>query len=108
MSRGIGKVQQLCLQVLRDAEGDGLLDSIEIAGKALDKMQISPAEHSSFRRALRQLCEQGLVVDLARAWHNGRRRWIAKERAAEYLAEHLRSWGKQTTDRTVAKWKGWP
>ena len=82
MSRGHGRIQRQCMDVIAQA-GDSL-DSIEIAGRALRKNRINESEHVSFRRALRKLCDEGLIVDLGRAWRRGRRHWALPEVAIAY------------------------
>ena len=62
MSRGFGKIQRMCMDAL--AKQESMLDSIEVAGKALGKEVINDSEHASFRRALRKLARAGLIVDI--------------------------------------------
>ena len=97
MSRGLGMVQRMCLSVL-ESHGDHL-DSIEIAGRALDKEVINDSEHVSFRRALRTLAERGLVVDLGRGFRDGRRRWALPEAAKRYFQDYERLFGRRQAMR---------
>ena len=83
MSRGIGKVQQDCLRVLRERRGE--LDSISIVAVSLGRLEITPAEHASYRRALRRLAKLGQVVDLGRGYRDRRRRWAVPEVAERQL-----------------------
>jgi len=97
MSRGLGKVQRMCLSVL--GSHGSHLDSIEIAGRALDKEVINDSEHVSFRRALRTLAERGRVVDLGRGFHDGRRRWALPEAAKRYFEDYERFFGRRQAMR---------
>lgn len=101
MSRGLGKVQQLCLSAL--AEQGGMLDSIEIIGRALHKEVINDTEHASFRRALRKLAQRGKVVDMGRGFHDGRRRWALPDAAKRYFDDCERCFGKQAAVRARAQ-----
>ncbi len=67
-----------------EAAPDEMLDSIEIAGRALGKYEIDDSEASSYRRALRNLAEAGAIVDMGRNWHNGRRHYALPEVAERY------------------------
>jgi hypothetical protein len=91
MSRGIGRIQRLCLQVL--ADHGGMLDSINIAGKAMAKEVVQRAEVESFRRALRQLTAQGHVVDMSRHFHDNRKRWALPDQAEAYTARCIAAFG---------------
>jgi hypothetical protein len=85
MSRGLGKIQRMCMDVLANQES--MLDSIEIAGKALGKKEINDSEHVSFRRALRKLARAGMIVDMGRGFHDGRRRWALPDVAKREFDE---------------------
>ena len=78
----------MCLDVL--AEQGKLLDSIEVAERALGKDVINDSEHTSFRRALRKLSAKGLVVDMGRHFRSGRRHWALPEVAKDHF-EHIES-----------------
>ncbi len=80
MSKGPGQVQRSVLAVFEAAPNE-LLDSIEIAGRALGKYEIDDSEASSYRRALRNLAEAGAIVDMGRGWRDGRRRYALPEEA---------------------------
>ncbi|MFW5690836.1 MAG: hypothetical protein ACOCXY_03410 [Planctomycetota bacterium] len=101
MSRGLGKVQRMCLDVLSRQEST--LDSIEIAGRALDKSEINDSEHVSFRRALRKLADRGLVVDMGRSFHDRRRRWALPDVAKRYFERVELVFGKQMAAEAKAK-----
>ena len=83
MSKGPGQVQRSVLAVFEAAPNE-LLDSIEIAGRALGKYEIDDSEASSYRRALRNLAEVGAIVDMGRKWHDGRRYYALPEEAERY------------------------
>ncbi len=84
MSRGHGQTQRAILRVF-EATPDELLDSIEIAGRALGKTEITDSEASSYRRALRKLAQAGILVDMGRRlWRTGRRRYALPEAAERY------------------------
>ncbi len=83
MSKGPGQVQRSVLAVFEAAPNE-LLDSIEIAGRALGKYTIDDSEASSYRRALRNLAEAGAIVDMGRNWHDGRRHYALPEKAKRY------------------------
>ena len=83
MSKGLGQVQRSVLVVF-DAAPNELLDSIEIAGRALGKHTITESEATTYRRALRNLAEVGDIVDMGRNWHDGRRRYALPEKAERY------------------------
>ncbi len=76
-------MQRSVLTVFEAAPNE-LLDSIEIAGRALGKYEIDDSEASSYRRALRKLAEAGAIVDMGRNWHNGRRHYALPEKAKRY------------------------
>ncbi len=76
-------MQSSVLAVFEAAPSE-LLDSIEIAGRALEKYEINESEASSYRRALRKLAEAGAIVDMGRNWHNGRRHYALPEEAERY------------------------
>lgn len=97
MSRGMGKVQRMCLDVLE--KSDKTIDSIEVAGRALGKMQVEISEGRSFRRALQKLAEQGLVIDMGRHWRFGRRHWATREVAEKYFEHVERTFGAQAAKR---------
>lgn len=81
MSRGLGKLQRAALDVVTR---DGMLDSIEIAGRLFDTKTVSPAQDSATRRALRGLAERGALTDMGRYWRGGRRHWATPDEAARY------------------------
>ncbi len=83
MSKGHGQVRRSALAVFEAAPNE-LLDSIEIAGRALGKYEIDDSEASSYRRALRKMAEAGAIVDLGRSWHDGRRRYALPDEAERY------------------------
>lgn len=93
MSRGLGKVQRMCVNVL--AQDSEPRDSISIAATALDKDMINESEHVSFRRALRKLARAGKVVDLGRSFHNKRRHWALPDAAKRYNEEYERFFGRK-------------
>jgi len=101
MSRGLGKVQRMCMDVLANQEE--MLDSIEIAGRALDKKVINDSEHVSFRRALRQLSAKRLVVDMGRGFHDGRRRWALPHAAKRYFDHYERCFGRRPAMEAKAR-----
>ena len=92
MSRGLGKIQRMCLEVL--TEQGKRLDSIEIAERALGKDVINDSEHASFRRALRKLSAKGLVVDMGRRFRFGRRHWALPEVAKHHFEHIERDFGR--------------
>ena len=83
MSKGHGQVQRSVLAVFEAAPRE-LLDSIEIAGRALGVYEIDDSEASSYRRALRKLAGAGAIVDMGRNWRDGRRRYALPEGAGRY------------------------
>ena len=93
MSRGHGQTQRAILQVF-EATPDELLDPIEIAGQALDKMEITESDASSYRRALRKLAQAGLLMDMGRHYTNGRRRYALPEYAARYNSLLRKAFGR--------------
>ncbi|MCL2645592.1 MAG: hypothetical protein FWD61_01140 [Phycisphaerales bacterium] len=97
----MGKVQQLCLEVL--AKQSKEIDSIAIVGVALQKNEITESEHVSFRRALRQLERAGKIVDLGRSFHNRRRRWAMPEVAKRYFIDYGQFLGKEKEMKAKAK-----
>ena len=101
MSRGMGKVQQLCMEVL--AEQSKEIDSIAIAAEALQKDEITESEHVSFRRALRQLERAGKIVDLGRSFRDRRRHWALPEIAKRYFHDEEKFFGKEKVMRDKAK-----
>lgn len=101
MSRGLGKVQRMCLDVLDKQEST--LDSIEIAGRALDKCEINDSEHVSFRRALRKLADRGLVVDMGRGFRDGRRHWALPDVARRYFERVEVAFGRRAAMEAKAK-----
>lgn len=88
-----GRIQRSCVQTLSDA--NEYLDSIEIAGRVFDKMQITEAEHVSVRRALRLLCERKLLIDMGRGWRDGRKRWATPDVAQAYYARVRAAFGER-------------
>jgi len=103
MSRGLGKVQRMCLEVLAGQREE--IDSIVIAAKALGKDEISDSEHVSFRRALRQLARAGKVVDMGRAYHNRRRYWALPEIAKRSFDLTERCLGREAAMQAKARAK---
>lgn len=101
MSRGLGKVQRMCLDVLTEQEK--MLDSIEIAGRALDKEAINDSEHVSFRRALRKLADRGLVVDMGRGFRDGRRCWALPDAAKRYFERVESAFGRRAAMEAKAR-----
>ncbi len=101
MSRGLGKVQRMCMNVL--AQEPEPMDSIAIAARALGKDQINENEHVSFRRALRKLARAGKVVNLGRSFHNNRRHWALPEGADRYFDDLARCFGPQAAAQAKAK-----
>jgi hypothetical protein len=97
MSRGLGKVQRMCLTVL--TEQDRLLDSIDVAAEAVHRNLITEAEHVSFRRALNKLKVQGKVVDMGRGFRDGRRCWAVPKVAKRYFDRIEASFGKRMADQ---------
>ena len=95
MSRGLGKVQRMCLSVL--AQEPEPMDSITIAAKAMGHDVINDSEHVSFRRALRKLARAGKVVDIGRAFHDRRRRWALPDAAKRYFEEYERFFGRKSS-----------
>ena len=98
MSKGPGQVQRSILAVF-DAAPDDLLDCIEIAARALEKRTITASEASSYRRALRKLADAGVIVDMGRKWHHGRRAYAlpaAEERYNRWIRD-IRRTGLSTT-----------
>lgn len=93
MSRGLGKVQRMCLSVL--AQEPEPMDSITVAARAMGKDVINDSEHVSFRRALRKLARAGKVVDIGRAFHNKRRHWALPDAAKRYIEEYERFFGRK-------------
>ncbi len=83
MSKGPGQVQRSILAAF-DAAPDDLLSCIEIAGRALGKRMIAESEASSYRRALRRLAEAGVIVDMGRKLHAGRRYYALPAAAGRY------------------------
>lgn len=88
MSRGPGIVERSILRVF-GSDPDAILDSMEIAGRALGKRGITEAEASSYRRALRRLARRGTIADLGRGWRSGRRHY-ALPACAERYRERVR------------------
>ncbi len=93
MSKGHGQVQRSILDVF-DAAPDDWLYCIEIAGKALEKRTIAESEASSYRRALRRLADAGVIVDMGRKWHEGRRYYALPAAADRYNRRILETLGK--------------
>ncbi len=83
MSKGPGKVQRSILAAF-DAAPDDLLNCTEIARRALGKRTIAESEASSYRRALRKLADAGIIVDMGRKWHKGRRYYMLHAAAGRY------------------------
>ncbi len=86
-------MQRSVLAVFEAAPNE-LLDSIEIAGRALGKYEIDDSEASSYRRALRNLAGAGAIVDMGRNWHDGRRRYALPTAADRYNRRILETLGK--------------
>ena len=101
MSRGLGKVQRMCLTVL--TEQDRLLDSIAVAAEALHRNLITEVEHVSFRRALNKLKAQGKVVDMGRGFRHGRRCWAIPRVAKRYFDHKEKIFGKRFVDQDRRK-----
>ena len=76
------------------AAPDDLLDCIEIAARALEKRTITASEASSYRRALRKLADAGVIVDMGRKWHHGRRAYALPAAAERYNRRILETLGK--------------
>jgi len=81
MSRGRGAVERAILDLFarhptREAgvEWDTLSIACAVLG-VVTTAPITPAQHSSFRRALGRLVRQGELVDLGREYRDGRRRY---------------------------------
>lgn len=91
MSKGLGEVQRKCLAVL--AAAGKMLDSIEVAGRAIDKRTVTEAESVSYRRALRKLAASGRIVDMGRGWSDKRRRWAPPEVAEAYYKRVGKAFG---------------
>jgi len=62
------------------------MDSIEIAGRVFDTQCINDSQHVTVRRALRALAKTDDVIDLGRAFRNGRRHWATRDKAEAYFA----------------------
>ncbi len=97
MSKGLGQVQRSVLAVFEAAPNE-LLDSIEIAGRALGKYEIDDSEASSYRRALRKLAEAGAIVDMGRNWHDGRRHYALPKEAERYERRVRETFGAKKVD----------
>ena len=93
MSKGLGQVQHSILAVF-DAAPDDWLYSMEIAGRALERRSITESEASSYRRALRSLADAGVIVDMGRKWHEGRRYYALPAAADRYNRQILETLGK--------------
>ena len=101
MSRGLGKIQRLCLKVL--SESDHTLDSISIAGMALGKKVVSDSEIVSFRRALRKLASLGLVVNMGRGYRWSRRHWALPHVAQSYFKRLEAALGRRAAEKRKAE-----
>ncbi len=97
MSKGPGQVQRSVLAVF-EAPPNEMLDSIEIAGRALGKYEIDESEASSYRRALRNLAEAGAIVDMGRNWHDGRRHYALPKEAERYERRVQETFGAKKVD----------
>ncbi len=93
MSKGPGQVQRSILAVF-DAAPDDWLYCIEIAGRALEKRTIAESEASSYRRALRKLADAGVIVDMGRKWHDGRRHYALPAAAERYNRRVRKTFGQ--------------
>lgn len=94
MSRGPGKTQREILELFK-REPDKMPDSIEVAAKLHGENPVPESKAVSTRRALRGLAERGLLVDMGRHWHNGRRRWATPEEAERYHERVRRTFGRK-------------
>ena len=83
MGRGPGRVERSIMPVF-EAAPDEIIDTVEIAGRALGKQTISESEASSYRRALRRLAARRDLVDMGRRWRDGRRRYALPQRAQQH------------------------
>lgn len=94
MSKGLGRIQRACLEVLKLNPNDPL-DSIVITALVVERETVTESEHVSVRRALRKLASAGLVIDMQRrGWHSNRRHWALPETATKYYRELLAmGWG---------------
>ncbi len=90
MSKGLGQVQRSILAAFDAAPGD-LRNCIEIARWALEKRTITESEASSYRRALRGFADVGVIVDMGRKWHDGRRYYALPAAANRWAAAVLNS-----------------
>ena len=94
MSKGPGKVQRAILELF-EREPDSMLDSIEIAARIHAQNPVPQSQMVSTRRALRGLADRGMIVDMGRGWHGGRRRWATAAKAEAYRDRVERTFGKQ-------------
>ena len=78
MSRGLGKTQRACLLAL-ESNPDAEMNSVAITAAIVGRSTVTPAEHSSVRRALRKLADAGLAIDMGRGYRSGRRHWALPE-----------------------------
>jgi hypothetical protein len=101
MSRGLGRIQKKCLEVLgtKDPEvkqdslvEQGLLDTITLAWLVFGRKQINEAQYASVRRALGALARKGLVTNLGRSFHDNTGRWALPEAARAYSERSAREW----------------
>ena len=92
MSKGLGKTERMCLEVLKEYK---MCDSIEIAGRALGKYEVSNAEHTTFRRALNSLLRKAVVVNMSRSWHSNRCRWALPHEADAHLERVRKTFGQK-------------
>ena len=81
MSKGPGQVRRSIRAVVEAAPNE-LLDSIEIAGRALGKYEIDDSEASSYRRAL------------GRNWRDGQRRYALPNGAERYRRRVRETFGR--------------
>lgn len=88
MKRGQGYVQQTLLARIAAADGDGLLDTFDLAAAVYDTNRLTEAQLVAVRRALKGLAKAGLIADLGKSgWQNGRSRWATHEAAAAHDRE---------------------
>lgn len=94
MSKGPGRVQRAIVDLFV-ADPEEMPDSIEITCRVFAVSECDPAQHVSVRRALRSLAKRGEIVDMGRAWHNGRRRWALPAQATAYHELVERTFGRR-------------
>src|SRR5690348_3630824 len=90
MSRGLGKVERKCLEVLADKSQskEGLFSTTLLAARVYGVEQITAAQHASIRRALSGLARKGLVIRLGRRQRANAEHWgLASEARPPAQAE---------------------